>query len=147
VGDVNGDGRLDLAVANYGGPPSFNDSNVSVLLGNGDGSFQPARNFAAGLLPVFLAAGDVNGDGLPDLAVAHGDGTVSVLLGNGDGSFQPARNFGAGGYRGSVAIGDVNGDGVSDLAVASLESANVCVLLGNGDGSFLTATHFAAGTG
>src|SRR6266849_667885 len=87
AGDFNGDGVLDLAVANY----SSND--VSVLLGNGDGSFQLARNFAAGMYPVSIAVGDFNSDGWQDLAVANNaSATVSVLLGNGDGSFQPARN-------------------------------------------------------
>ena len=77
VGDFNGDGALDLAVAN-------NRSNtVSVLLGNGDGSFQAARNFFASRNPDFVAVGDFNGDSLPDLAVASGSSnTVSVLINN-----------------------------------------------------------------
>src|SRR5262249_24953246 len=65
VGDFNGDGTPDLAVANY------YSNNVSVLLGNGDGSFQPARNFAAGTRPDSVAVADLNGDGIPDLAVAN----------------------------------------------------------------------------
>src|SRR5712692_4160815 len=87
--DLNGDGLPDLAVANQ-------DSNdVSVLIGNGDGSFQVARNFAVGSFLWSVAVGDFNGNGRLDLAVANGNG-VSVLLGNGDGSFGVARNFGAG---------------------------------------------------
>src|SRR2546428_586060 len=80
VGDFNGDGHLDLAVANS------DSDNVSVLLGNGDGSFQTARNFPTGSLPRSVAVGDFNGDGHLDLAVANNTvpGTVSVLLGNGD---------------------------------------------------------------
>jgi hypothetical protein len=141
VGDVNGDGLPDLAVANIGTYPTY-DGTVSVLLGNGDGSFQPARNFAAGNGPVSVAVGDFNGDGLLDLAVANNitNGTVSVLLGNGDGSFQAARNFAAGRSPDSVAVGDFNGDSLLDLGVVSL--SGVRVLLGNGDGSFQT-THIS----
>ena len=94
MADFNGDGKPDLAVANH------NVSNdVSVLLGNGDGTFQTAQNFAAGLTPSSVAVGDLNGDGKPDLAVANNSrdsGTVSVLLGNGDGTFQAAQNFAVG---------------------------------------------------
>src|SRR5881397_3916039 len=96
VGDFNGDGRLDLAVTNassYDVPGT-----VSVLLGNGDGTFQSALSFAAGSNPLSVAVGDVNGDGRLDLAVAnYYSNDVSVLLGNGDGTFQPALTFGAGG--------------------------------------------------
>ena len=76
VGDLNGDGRPDLAVANAG------SGDVSVLLGNGDGSFQPQQRFAAGIGPASVALGDLNGDGRPDLAVANttDPGTVSILL-------------------------------------------------------------------
>jgi hypothetical protein len=84
AGDFNGDGRTDLAVANSG------SNTVSVLLGNGDGTFQNQVVYAVGSHPVALVAGDFNGDGLTDLAVANQlDNTVSVLLGNGDGTFQP----------------------------------------------------------
>src|SRR5262245_63829101 len=87
----NGDGVPDLAVANG------MSNSVSVLLGNGDGSFQAARNFGAGRAPYSAVAGDFNGDGLLDLAIANSaSDDVSVLLGNGDGSFQTARSFGAG---------------------------------------------------
>ena len=82
LGDVNGDGVLDLAVANG----DFGSSNVSVLLGNGDGSFQAEQRFVAGAGPSSVALGDVNGDGVLDLAGTNGNsGDVSVLLGNGDG--------------------------------------------------------------
>src|SRR5712692_2560768 len=83
AGDFNGDGILDLAVANYA------SRNVSLLLGNGDGTFQAAQNFDAGSGPTSVAAGDFNGDGILDLAVADfPSNKVSVLLGNGDGTFQ-----------------------------------------------------------
>src|SRR2546422_886081 len=134
VGDFNGDGRPDLAVANFG------SNTVSVLLGIGDGSFQPARTFAAGTSPLSVAVGDFNGDGRPDLAVANfGSNTVSVLLGIGDGTFQPALTFAAGTQPVFVAVGDLNGDGRPDLAVANTGSDNVSVLLGIGDGTFQPA--------
>jgi hypothetical protein len=146
VGDFNGDGIQDLAVANYGTDPLYLDTGVSVLLGNGDGSFQPARNFGAVRASSFcVAVGDLNGDGVQDLALATYVG-VSVLLGNGDGSFQAARNFATGSNPFSVAVGDFNGDGLLDLAVATYYDG-VSVLLGNGDGSFQAARNFVAGGG
>jgi hypothetical protein len=131
VGDFNGDGIPDLAVANAGTFPSY-DGTVSVLLGNGDGTFQPAQSYAAGSRASSVAVGDFNGDGHLDLAVANAaSNDVSVLLGNGDGTFQPARNFSAGRYPQSVAVGDFNGDGLLDLVFS-----NGTLLLGNGDGTF-----------
>ena len=88
VGDFNGDGRADLAVAND------SSNNVSVLLGNGNGTFQTAVNYGAGRGPSSVAVGDFNGDGKADLAVAnYSGGNVSVLLGNGNGTFQAAVNY------------------------------------------------------
>src|ERR1700687_1208415 len=88
VADLNGDGQLDLAVANEG------SNDVSALLGNGDGTFQTARSFAAGSSPRAIAVADLNGDGVPDLAVANErSNDVSVLLGIGEGTFQAARSF------------------------------------------------------
>ena len=100
VGDFNIDGHPDLVT-----PNAFGD-NVSVLLGNGDGTFQATRFFAAGTFPWSVAVGDFNGDKKPDLVVANGNSNnVSVLLGNGDGTFQNAQNYGAGLNPVSVAIG------------------------------------------
>src|SRR5438128_5303223 len=86
VADLNGDGHLDLVTANT------SSGDVSVLLGNGDGTFQAARNFAAGAGPFGVAVGDFNGDGKLDLAVVNQrSGDVSILLGRGDGTFAPQR--------------------------------------------------------
>ena len=89
---MNGDGKPDLVVANDG------SNTVSVLLGNGNGTFQAQQTFATGVDPTSVALGDVNGDGKPDLVVANdGSDTVSVLLGNGNGTFQASQAFAADG--------------------------------------------------
>jgi FG-GAP-like repeat len=138
VGDFNGDGKLDLAVANNG------SNNVSVLLGNGDGTFQPALNFTVGSNPSSVAVADFNGDGKPDLAVANNDGNnVSILLGNGTGTFQAAVSYGVESGPISMAVADFNGDGKLDLAVASDGNNTVSILLGNGDGTLQPAALFA----
>jgi hypothetical protein len=148
VGDFNGDGIPDLVTANVGSDPD--PGSVSVLLGNGDGTFQPARNFLAGSNPWGVAVGDFNGDGIPDLAVANSAGFggasgVSVLLGNGDGTFQSPRLFRAGSLSTSVTVADFNGDGLLDLAVTNDGSNFLSVLLGNGDGTFQPARNFTIG--
>ncbi len=141
TGDFNGDGKLDLATAN------FDSDNVSVLLGNGSGGFGAATNFGAGTSPVSVTTGDFNGDGKLDLATANANSNnVSVLLGDGSGGFGAATNFSVGSTPYSVTTGDFNGDGKLDLATANLYSANVSVLLGNGSGGFGSATNFGAGT-
>jgi len=146
VGDFNGDGKPDLAVANAGNPATGDDGNVSILLGNGDGTFQPANNFAAGKNPFSVAVGDFNGDSLVDLAVAtNGDNTVSVLLGNGDGTFQTHVGYATGIGPVSVSVEDFNGDQISDLAVAAHPANVVSVLLGNGDGTFKGHVDYATG--
>jgi hypothetical protein len=143
IGDLNGDGVLDLAVANQG------SNDVSVLLGDATGSFVAATGspFAVGTAPSGVAIGDLNGDGVLDLAVANElTSDISILLGDGTGFFSPATPFAVGGSPVSVAIGDLNGDGALDLAVAP-RGSSVAVLLGDGTGSFGTATHFPVGNG
>ena len=118
---------------------------MSVLLGNGDGTFQAHRPPSpSGRGPIAVAVADVNGDGKPDLVVANArTATVSVLLGNGDGTFQAQQTpspraptpF-------AVAVADVNGDGKPDLVTANqTDSGTVSVLLGNGDGTFQASTN------
>src|SRR5206468_5762063 len=98
---------------------------VSVLLGNGDGTFQPAQQFEAGSGPNAVAVGDFNGDGIQDLAVAdygvypQRANTVSILIGNGDGSFRPPQAVQVGNAPSFVAVGDLNRDGRADLAVSN----------------------------
>src|SRR5204863_530848 len=125
-------GHLDLAVTDY--------HNVSVLLGEGDGTFQAPQSYAVGHAPSSVAVGDFDGDGHLDLAVAYQDlhGGVSVFLGNGDGSFQAARSSALGFSPRSVTVADFNGDGHADLAVSDNDAGTVSVLLGKGDGTFET---------
>ena len=155
AGDFNGDGFVDLVAQSASAT-----SNVALmLLGNGDGTFQPPQASTTGYQPLVFAAADLNGDGKLDLVVPNlcgnvfdcNDGqnspsSVSVLLGNGDGTFQPHVEYPVGIFATSIAIGDLNGDGMLDLAVGTECGGDpfcedfgidaLSVLLGNGDGTF-----------
>lgn len=142
TGDFNGDGKLDLVVLTGCGTGPC----VSILLGNGDGTFQAHIDYPAGTgdLPTSLAVADLNGDGKLDLAVTNqSSDAVSVLLGNGDGTFQPYAAYGAGGSPMSVA--DFNGDGKLDLAVVN--SSGVSIFLNKGDGTFPSTQDFSTAPG
>jgi len=145
VGDFNGDGKLDLATAN-----GYSSNNVSILLGNGDGTFQPQVQYPAGLAAWGIIAADLNGDGKLDVAVANSDpsaNTVSVLLGKGDGTLASHVDYPTGVGPIRLASGDFNGDGKVDLAVADEYSNTVSILFGNGDGTFQAKQDFAVGNG
>jgi len=145
-GDFNGDGHLDLAVANFDDTAGLVSDHVSVLLGNGDGTFNAAVNYDPGSRPRSVITGDFNEDGKLDLATANENSdNVSILIGNGNGTFRAAVNYAAGDFPMSVTAGDFNQDGHLDLAVANDVSNNVSILLGNGDGTFNAAVNFAAG--
>ena len=138
VGDLNGDGKLDAAVAN-GGTTKYPGSGVTVSLGNGDGTFTQANGSPISLGQDLFAivAGDFNGDGKLDLAVTDFTGnSVFVLLGNGDGTFQPPIPTSVGNGPAAMTMGDFNNDGKLDLAVANYNDNTVTLLLGNGDGTF-----------
>jgi hypothetical protein len=153
VGDFNGDGILDIAAANQGADFSYAGSSLSVLLGNGDGSFQPPVDYQIGAGPTAVAVADLNGDGKADLVATNygfigSDPGVHVLLGNGDGSFAAPVTYVVPGGPESVAVGDLNGDGVCDLVVGSAQGSNggLSVLLGRGDGSFTAPVTYDVGS-
>jgi hypothetical protein len=122
------------------------DNTFSILIGNGDGTFQPRVDYATAKFPSQVAVGDFNGDGKPDLAVTDGEGyyrNVSILMGNGDGTFQPPVDYGAGNQPFGIAVGDFNGDGKPDLVTSNFNT--VSVLLGNGDSTFQKHVAYLAG--
>ena len=139
TGDVNGDGRVDFAVANR------NPNSVWLYLGGGDGTFGPRADLATDSGPRAVESGDLNGDGIPDLVVASlTDWTVSVLLGTGGGAFargpitSPQRSL-LGGDR------DLNGNGRPDVVVANNGSGSVSVFLGNGSGGLAPKVDYPIG--
>src|SRR5439155_22813263 len=109
---------------------NYGANNVSALLGNGDGTFQPAAGFAAGNTPFGVAAGDVNGDSKLDLVSSNlGSNNVSALLGNGNGTFQAADNYAVDAGPWGIVAADLNGDGKADVPVADRNSNDASVLL------------------
>ena len=139
LGDFTANGNADLAVVN--------EVNLTVLLGNGNGTFGVPQTYTTGIDPISVAVSDLTGDGKSDIVVANAySNTVSVLLGNGNGTFQNQQTFATGNEPNSVVVGDVNGDGNGDLIVANSYSNTVSVLLGNGNGTFQTQQTFATGS-
>jgi Bacterial Ig-like domain (group 3)/FG-GAP-like repeat len=143
TGDFNGDGNTDLAVTNSLGGSS---DTVSILLGNGDGTFQNQQTYAVGSGAQGITVGDFDDDGNADLAIANNrDNTVSVLFGNGDGTFQPQVTYAAGNQPSSISAVDFNGDGHADLVVSNLGDNTVSVLLANRDGTFQAQVTYPTG--
>jgi hypothetical protein len=158
AGDFNGDGILDLATAD-GQQVNGQTGNaeMTILLGNGDGTFRLGGHYASPGLPSSdtlnpedVVAADLNNDGKLDVIVSDYDDNINVFLGNGDGTFQPAMGISPGQYPRDVAIADLNGDGKADLVVTNVgigqggaeftqegyQPGSVAVLYGNGDGTF-----------
>lgn len=145
VADLNHDGKLDIVAANFG---QFAGNTVSVLLGNGDGTFKPQVQYTTSAGPLSVIVADLNGDGKLDLAVdcscGNGSpcgypGAVSILLGNGDGTFAAHVDYDVSAFPYTVSSGDFNGDGKLDLLIPDLDTGQVSLLLGNGDGTFSPA--------
>jgi hypothetical protein len=140
VADLNNDGKKDVVVVSSGSGTASDPGAISVYLGKGDGTLQPAVRYPAHTSPVSAVAFDFNGDHHLDLAIANsGSGDVSILLGRGDGTFAAPVNYQAAAGISSLALGDFNGDGRADLVAGG--SKNLSVLLGNGDGTFHTASN------
>ena len=133
--DFRGDGKADLAVVNAYDTAS--PGSVSILLGNGDGTFQTHVDYSVGNYPVGIVAADLNGDGKIDLAVVNDtDSTVSILFGNGDGTFQSQIVVSVGTEPTSLGSGDFTGNGKIDLITSNVSAGTVTVLLNKGNGSF-----------
>ena len=116
--DFNGDGFADLAVTDAQG------SQVDVLLGSGDATFQSQVIYGVGFNPIGLAIADFNEDGIPDLAVANAESTpVSVLLGVGDGTFAAQVTYATGSAPEGLSVGDFNGDGHMDQVASNNKAA------------------------
>jgi type II secretory pathway component GspD/PulD (secretin) len=142
--DLNADGKQDLAVVNQ------TSTNLSILLGNGDGTFTEASGspITVGKLPVAIASGDLGGNARADLAIVNqADATVTVLLNNGDGTFAAGPNspLATASTPTGIAIADFNQDGHADFAVTSKDANTFSVFLGVSAGLFTLAFEPPAG--
>jgi hypothetical protein len=142
--DLNADGKPDMATADHG-----SRAGVSVMLGNGDGSFGPRAAYQTSPMPADIAAADLSGDGALDLITASGDrgGSVTVLLNDGAGRFRRDQAYPSGAIAPAVATADVNGDGVLDVLTANLGRRDLGVLLGVGGGRLGPVRRIDGGAG
>jgi len=146
VADFNCDGHRDVVVTNY------DSADISVLLGRGDGTFEPQRRFDATAAPFGLAVGNFNSDGYPDVAVISAEAvpptSVEVLLGRGDGTFLPQPVFAVPTVNmwspGTLRAADVNEDGKDDLVISGDNAYKVYTAIGRGDGTFDLGEPFPA---
>lgn len=159
AGDFNHDGHLDLAVLNSNPNTGGAGGSISILSGQGDGTFVASATYGVGFIPTALAAGDFDGDGNLDLAVVISNpnpqftpGFVTILTGSASGAFTAQANYGVGIAPSSIAVGDFNGDGKLDLAVGSPVSglslnaqSEISILVNTGSGNFSAGSSFGIG--
>src|SRR5437773_2037201 len=152
AGDFNGDGELDLAVVNVGNASTSDDGSVSILLGNGDGTFKAAMNFRGCKNCNRIAAADFNADNKSDLALlrpgdasAGDNGDVTIFLSNGDGTFRQGQVLTPGKNPSSVLAQDLNADQKPDLVVTNQTDDNLAILSGKGDGTFQAPVPYTTG--
>jgi hypothetical protein len=140
LGDFNRDGRLDLAVANN------QSDDLSILLGNGDGTFRKATTLPAGRSPLAIAAGDLNHDGTDDLVVALRFDHLLVYLGRGDGTFEQPVNYDPGDTPTAILLTDLNGDGHPDVIVSNNGpmTSSVTIFWGSATGKLTLGPRYAA---
>jgi len=140
LGDVNGDGKVDVVanMTNAGGGCPNNE--VAVLLGTGKGKFKKPAYYSTGTTQQSnsITLADLRGDGRLDILTSNGDGSLSVLLNNGSGKYGAANviNGASGSEAGSIVVGDFNNDGKLDVALTNYSGTAINVLLGNGNGTF-----------
>ncbi|HEY9403669.1 MAG TPA: FG-GAP-like repeat-containing protein [Pyrinomonadaceae bacterium] len=150
ISDFDGDGRVDIVTANYGFLATGSSvSKVTVLLGNGDGTFRSTVDYEGGFNMRFVIAADFSGDGKPDLATTNSSSfdNIKVFLNRGDGTFSSSASYTGDTSSGALAAGDFNADGKLDLAVGTgiLNANTVRIFPGNGDGTFQSPTLINAG--